>query len=151
MPEDSSLPEILKRDRLKKLDQVDGSIKDAIENWNSILGAYKDAYPTEGRKYHIIGKELKRIRITLRTFRENEKRWINAESTLTTSITSQATIQKLERFMHLTSGEDYFGKPTSEDKTRIRVLARKVRNFKGMDVFSYLRKITPSGTTGFAV
>lgn len=73
------------------------------------------------------------------------------ESTLTTSITSQATIQKLERFMHLISGEDYFGKPTSEDKTRIRVLARKVRNFKGMDVFSYLRRITPSGTTGFAV
>ena len=52
--------------------------------------------------------------------------------------------------MHLISGEDYFGKPTSEDKTRIRVLARKVRNFE-MDVFSYLRKITPSGTTGFSI
>ena len=31
-----------------------------------------------GRKYHIIGKELKKIRITLRTFREIERKWINA-------------------------------------------------------------------------
>ena len=35
-------------DRLEKLDQVEGLIKEAIENWNSIQGAYRDAYPYEG-------------------------------------------------------------------------------------------------------
>ena len=35
--------------RLEKLDQVEGLIKDVIENWNSFQEAFRDAYPFEGR------------------------------------------------------------------------------------------------------
>ena len=35
-------------DRLEKLDQVEGLIRDTIENWNSFQEAYKDIYPSEG-------------------------------------------------------------------------------------------------------
>ena len=34
---------------LEKLDQVEGLIKDVIENWNSFQEAFRDAYPFEGR------------------------------------------------------------------------------------------------------
>ena len=39
-------------DRLEKLDQVEGLIKDATEDWNSIQKAFKDAYPCEGHMIH---------------------------------------------------------------------------------------------------
>ena len=55
-------------------------------------------------------------------------------------------MQQLEKFLH--SGEDYFRKPTSKDKSSIRVLARKAKNLKRLDVYSYVREITPPGTTG---
>ena len=35
-------------DRLEKLDQVEGLIKDAVENWSSFQEAYRDAHPSEG-------------------------------------------------------------------------------------------------------
>ena len=35
-------------DRLEKLDQVEGLIKDAAENWSSFQEAYRDAHPSEG-------------------------------------------------------------------------------------------------------
>ena len=40
-------------DRLEKLEQVEGLIKDTIENWNSFQEAYKDAYPSEFEGYMI--------------------------------------------------------------------------------------------------
>ena len=68
------------------------------------------------------------------------------ESILTSSISAQAIIQLLEKFLH--SGEDYFRKPTSQNKKSIRGLARKAKNLKRLDVFKHLREITPRGTTG---
>ena len=35
-------------DRLEKHDQVEGLIKDAVENWSSFQEAYRDAHPSEG-------------------------------------------------------------------------------------------------------
>ena len=35
-------------DRLEKLDQVEGLIRNTVENWNSFQEAYKDIYPSEG-------------------------------------------------------------------------------------------------------
>ena len=66
------------------------------------------------------------------------------ESILTSSISAQAIIQLLEKFLH--SGEDYFRNPTSENKTSIRALARKAKNLTRSDVFKQLRELTPRGT-----
>lgn len=93
-----------------------------------------------------IEEELTTIRVTLGTLREMEKEWMNVESILTSSISAQAIIQLLEKFLH--SGEDYFRKPTSQNKKSIRGLARKAKNLKRLDVFKHLREITPKGTTG---
>ncbi|CAH3157776.1 unnamed protein product [Pocillopora meandrina] len=135
-----------KGDRLEKLDQVEGLIKDATEDWNSIQKAFKDAYPCEGCVFSGIEEELTTIRVTLGTLREMEKEWMNVESILTSSSSAQAIIQLLEKFLH--SGEDYFRKPTSQNKKSIRGLARKAKNLKRLDVFKHLREITPKGTTG---
>nr|XP_058968800.1 uncharacterized protein LOC131795255 [Pocillopora verrucosa] len=135
-----------KGDRLEKLDQVEGLIKDFSENWDSIQEAHRDAYPSEGRKYRSIGKELEKIRMTLGTVKEMEKEWMIAEPILTSSSSPEAVIQQLKNSLQLDQG--FFKNPTREDKRAIRVLARKAKNLKRFDVFSYLKEITPPGTTG---
>ncbi|CAH3157800.1 unnamed protein product [Pocillopora meandrina] len=139
-----------KGDRLEKLDQVEGLIKDVSENWDSIQeayrDAYRDAYPFEGRKYRSIGKMLENIRMTLGTWRKMEKEWIIAEPILTSSSRATAVIQQLKNSLQLDQG--FFKNPTREDKRAIRVLARKAKNLKRFDVFNYLKMITPPGTTG---
>ncbi|XP_066024076.1 uncharacterized protein [Pocillopora verrucosa] len=135
-----------KGDRLEKLDQVEGLIKDVSENWDSLQEAYRNAYPYEGRKYRSIGKELEKIRMTLGTLRQMEKEWMIAEPILTSSSSAEAVIQQLKNSLQLDQG--FFKNPTREDKRAIRVLARKAKNLKRFDVFSYLKEITPLGTTG---
>ena len=44
--------------------------------------------------------------------------------------------------------QDFFKNTTTETKRAIRGLARKVKNLIRLDVFKYLRDITPPGTTG---
>ena len=68
------------------------------------------------------------------------------EPIMTSSSSAQAVIQQLENFLQLDQG--FFKNPTIEGKRAIRYLARKATNFKRFDVFDYLRKITPPGTTG---
>ena len=68
------------------------------------------------------------------------------EPILTSSSSAAAVIQQLKNSLQLDQG--FFKNPTREDKRAIRVLARKAKNLKRLDVFSYLKKITPPGTTG---
>ena len=65
---------------------------------------------------------------------------------MTSSSSAQAVIQQLENSLRLDQG--FFKNPTIEGKRAIRYLARKAKNFKRFNVFNYLRKITPPGTTG---
>ena len=65
---------------------------------------------------------------------------------LTSSSSAEVVIQQLENSLQLHQG--FFKNPTREDKRAIRVLARKAKNLKRFDVFSYLKEITPRGTTG---
>lgn len=69
-----------------------------------------------------------------------------AESTLTSSSSAKAIIQQWEGSLQLDPG--FFRNPTPEDETVIRILARKAKKLKRMDVFYHLRKITPPGATG---
>ena len=68
------------------------------------------------------------------------------ESILTSPSSAEAVIQQLKNSLQLDQG--FFKNPTREDKRAIRVLARKAKNLKRFDVFSYLKMITPPGTTG---
>ena len=68
------------------------------------------------------------------------------EPILTSSSSPEAVIQQLKNSLQLDQG--FFKNPTREDKRAIRVLARKAKNLKRFDVFSYLKEITPPGTTG---
>ena len=68
------------------------------------------------------------------------------EPILTSSRSAEAVIQQLKNSLKLDQG--FFKNPTREDKRAIRVLARKAKNLKRFDVFSYLKEITPLGTTG---
>ena len=68
------------------------------------------------------------------------------EPILTSSSSPEAVIQQLKNSLQLDQG--FFENPTREDKRAIRVLARKAKNLKRFDVFSYLKEITPRGTTG---
>ena len=68
------------------------------------------------------------------------------EPILTSSSSPEAVIQQLKNSLQLDQG--FFENPTREDKRAIRVLARKAKNLKRFDVFSYLKEITPLGTTG---
>ena len=68
------------------------------------------------------------------------------EPILTSSSSAKAVIQQLENSLQLDQG--FFENPTKEDKRAIRVLARKAKNLKRLDVFNYLKMITPRGTTG---
>ena len=68
------------------------------------------------------------------------------ESILTSPSSAEAVIQQLKNSLQLDQG--FFKNPTREDKTAIRILARKAKNLKGFDVFNYLKEITPPGTTG---
>ena len=68
------------------------------------------------------------------------------EPILTSSSSAEAVIQQLKNSLQLDQG--FFKNPTREDKRAIRVLARKAKNLKRFDVFSYLKKITRPGTTG---
>ena len=68
------------------------------------------------------------------------------EPILTSSSSAEAVIQQLKNSLQLDQG--FFKNPTREDKRAIRVLARKAKNLKRFDVFSYLKEITPRGTTG---
>ena len=68
------------------------------------------------------------------------------EPILTSSSSAEAVIQQLKNSLQL--DQDFFENSTREDKRAIRVLARKAKNLKRLDVFSYLKKITPPGTTG---
>ena len=68
------------------------------------------------------------------------------ESILTSSSSPEAVIQQLKNSLQLDQG--FFENATREDKRAIRVLARKAKNLKRFDVFSYLKEITPLGTTG---
>ena len=65
---------------------------------------------------------------------------------LTSSSSAEVVIQQLENSLQLDQG--FFKNPTREDKRAIRVLARKAKNLKRLDVFNYLKMITPLGTTG---
>lgn len=89
---------------------------------------------------------MDRIRNTLKNVKEIERKWTSAETILTSPSSPDVIIQQLKNSLQLE--EDYFRKPTSKDKTTIRVLARKAKNLKRMDVFYLLREITPTGTTG---
>lgn len=71
---------------------------------------------------------------------------MSAEPILASSRSPEVIIEQLRNSLQL--DEDYFRKPTSKDKTAIRALARKAKNLMRVDVFDYLRKITPTGTTG---
>ena len=44
--------------------------------------------------------------------------------------------------------QDFFKNKTTEGKRAVRGLARKIKNVMRLDVFKYLRDITPPGTTG---
>ena len=68
------------------------------------------------------------------------------EPILTSSSSAEAVIQQLKNSLQLDQG--FFKNPTREDERAIRVFARKAKNLKRFDVFSYLKEITPSGTTG---
>ena len=68
------------------------------------------------------------------------------EPILTSSSSAEAVIQQLKNSLQLDQG--FFKNPTIKDKLAIRVLARRAKNLKRFDVFSYLKEITPRGTTG---
>ena len=68
------------------------------------------------------------------------------EPILTSSSSPQAVIKQLENSLQL--DQAFFKNPTAENKRAIRGLGRKAKNLKRTDVFRYLRKITPAGTTG---
>ena len=68
------------------------------------------------------------------------------EPILTSSSSPEAVIQQLKNSLQLDQG--FFKNPTREDKRAIRVLARKAKNLKRFHVYSYLKAITPRGTTG---
>ena len=68
------------------------------------------------------------------------------EPILTSSSSAEAVIQQLKNSLQLDQG--FFKNPTRENKRAIRVLARKAKNLKRLDVFRYLKTITPRGTTG---
>ena len=44
--------------------------------------------------------------------------------------------------------QDFFKNKTTEGKRAVRGFARKIKNVMRLDVFKYLRDITPPGTTG---
>ena len=68
------------------------------------------------------------------------------EPILTSSSSAAAVIQQSKNSLQLDQG--FFKNPIRKDKIAIRVLARKAKNLKRFDVFSYLKEITPQGTTG---
>ena len=65
---------------------------------------------------------------------------------MTSPRSAQAIIQEMKNSLCL--DQDFFENKTTEGKRAVRGLARKIKNVMRLDVFKYLRDITPPGTTG---
>ena len=65
---------------------------------------------------------------------------------MTSPRSAQAIIQEMKNSLCL--DHDFSKNKTTEGKRAIRGLARKVKNLMRLDVFKFLRDITPPGTTG---
>ncbi|PFX21943.1 Hemicentin-2 [Stylophora pistillata] len=138
-----------------------------VSDLDALWQSYQDETPQTNIQDFLVTEEIKKVRVEeyLENLQETyseitlpsdsgtgtrssapSEYGLDKESTLTSSSSAKAIMQQLESSLQIDLG--FFRNPTPEDETVIRILARKAKKLKRMDVFYHLRKITPPGATG---